>query len=79
MFYVFCVLTRFKDGDSRLTCANVNYDSCMYSALERHMVRDFGCVVPFIRSNERICKDNDSSIGAFNVAWDRVTNQVTTE
>ena len=63
-----------EDGD--LTCTDSVYDDCMYSALERHMIEDSGCVVPWIRSEEKICTDADAVNRTFWIAWNRVTNQV---
>ncbi len=62
-----------KDG--LLTCSHAPYDSCMYSALERHMVSEHGCVAPYIVSDKEVCTDPAAVNGTFWIAWNRVTNQ----
>ncbi len=62
--------------DKKLSCANTNYDRCMYTALEDRMMAEHGCVAPFIRSDKDICTSPNASRGAYKIAWNRVTNQV---
>ena len=50
----------------------------MYTALENHMMKQYGCVAPFIVSNESVCSDYEKNLGSYKVAWNRVTNQAIT-
>lgn len=71
-----------------LTCAHLDYDSCMYSALEERMLREYGCVAPYIMPSNNsssnsggshgggVCKHPEDVRGAYDIAPTRVTNQV---
>ncbi len=61
-----------------MTCVHDDYDACMYSALEDHMMKNYGCVAPFILSKETICKEFDKVVGTYKIAWNRLTNQART-
>ena len=35
-----------------MTCDNLEFDECMYSAMEKRMLSERGCIVPWIVSTE---------------------------
>ena len=57
-------------------CKPVEYDRCMYSALEDRMVSSHGCVVPWILSEKPVCAKAEDVNATFFIALNRVTNQV---
>ena len=41
-----------------MTCDHLEFDECMYSAMEKRMLAESGCIVPWIASKEpdaKIC------------------------
>ena len=73
-----------KDKDGGKTCIDSEYDTCMYSALIRHMEANTqsenGCTVPWVMNGTegatKICKDPENINTTFWIAWNRVTNQM---
>ena len=71
----------FKEGSK--TCSEEIYDDCIYEMLGRVMREstEDNCTVPYIReyatngTNSSICTEPDDIKTAFQIAWDRVTNQ----
>ena len=58
------------------SCSNEKYDYCIYEALARVMKENTkdNCTVPYMR-NKKICKNPDDIKTAFDIHWNRVTNQ----
>jgi len=36
------------------TCTHDVYDACMYKALESHMMKENGCVAPYVISDQQV-------------------------
>lgn len=73
-----------EKSDGTMTCIDSEYDSCMYSALIKHMYENTpsenGCTVPWVMNGTvgatKICKEPENINKTFWIAWDRVTNQM---
>ena len=67
-------------NNPRNDCASESwlFDDCLYSALEREMTLNTrtGCTVPWTRNNSKICTEDDDKMTAFDISWNRGTNQV---
>ena len=65
------------DQNKYLTTCNPGfYDSCMYRQLEKSMMADAGCTVPYLPNVDgKICTTKNLARIAFDIHWYRVTNQ----
>ena len=69
-------LLQKKLENGLLSCEHFNYDQCIYKTLEKHMNESYGCIAPWVvGSKVGICTDYEKAKGAFEIAWNRVTNQ----
>ena len=55
-----------------------SFDDCLYETLEREMRGNTGtgCTVPWTKNNSKICTTKDDIETAFDISWNRGTNQV---
>ena len=72
------MVPKVKEDGSKTCISNMTYDSCMYAALEEHMINgtEGKCVAPWVFSQRSICTLKQDINTTFWTAWNRVTNQL---
>ena len=73
-----------EDSNGMKSCSYANYDSCIYSAITRHMKNqtpsEGGCTVPWVigsdgKGPENICKSTKNVNLTYWIGYNRLTNQ----
>ena len=63
-------------GKGKVSCMDIHYNKCMYSALASYMDEACGCRTPWIIDSELpICTETDAINKTYWIQWTRSTNQ----